>query len=367
MPSAYDKEKTSSPVHKTDIAGLIGTLAGRQAENAAIRKLTGPERAAVLMLSLGEQYGAKIWNLLDDDELRTLSIVMSTLGTVEAASVEHLLLQFVGQLSASGAIMGNYEATERLLQQYLPPERVGGIMDEIRGPAGRNMWEKLSNVQEEVLANYLKNEYPQTVAVVLSKLRSEHAARVLSILPEDLSLDVVNRMLRMEAVQKEVIDRVEQTLRTEFMSSISQTRRRDAHEVMAEIFNNFDRQTETRFMTALEEDNREAAERIKTLMFTFDDLIKLDAGSAQTLMRHIDKDKLAVALKGAADPVRQFFLSNMSTRGAKMLLDDMGAMGPVRLRDVDDAQVLLVNLAKDLAAKGEIMIAKSNGDEELIY
>ena len=126
-------------------------------------------------------------------------------------------------------------------------------MDEIRGPAGRNMWEKLANVQEEVLANYLKNEYPQTVAVVLSKLRPEHAARVLAILPEDLALDVVNRMLRMEAVQKEVIERVEQTLRTEFMSNLSQTRRRDAHEVMAEIFNNFDRQTETRFMTALEE------------------------------------------------------------------------------------------------------------------
>jgi flagellar motor switch protein FliG len=169
-----------------------------------------------------------------------------------------------------------------------------------------------------VLANYLKNEYPQTIAVVLSKLRPEHAARVLAILPEDLALDVVNRMLKMEAVQKEVIERVEQTLRTEFMSNLSQTRRRDAHEVMAEIFNNFDRQTETRFLTQLEEDNRDAAERIKALMFTFDDLIKLDNGSMQTLMRNIDKDKLAVALK-------------------------------------------------DLAAKGEIIIAKGGGEEELIY
>jgi flagellar motor switch protein FliG len=189
---------------------------------------------------------------------------------------------------------------------------------------------------------------------------------VLAILPEDLSLDVVNRMLKMEAVQKEVLERVEQTLRTEFMSSLSQTRRRDAHEVMAEIFNNFDRQTETRFMTSLEESNREAAERIKTLMFTFDDLVRLDAGSAQTLMRHVDKDKLAVALKGASETVRQFFMGNMSTRAAKMLVDDMQAMGPVRLRDVDEAQVLLVNLAKDLAAKGEIIISKSR-DEELVY
>src|SRR5258708_34905348 len=168
-------------------------------------------------------------------------------------------------MAASGALMGTFDATERLLQQYLPGERVNGIMEEIRGPAVRNMWEKLSNVQEEVLANYLKNEYPQTVAVVLSKIRPEHAARVLAILPEDLSLDVVNRMLKMEAVQKEGIERVENTLRTEFMSSLSPTRRLHAYEVMAEIFNNFDRQTETRFMTSLEEANRQSAERIKSL------------------------------------------------------------------------------------------------------
>ncbi|MBI3704497.1 MAG: flagellar motor switch protein FliG, partial [Rhizobiales bacterium] len=133
------------------------------------------------------------------------------------------------------------------------------------------------------------------------------------------------------------------------------------------IFNNFDRQTETRFLTSLEEQSRESAERIKTLMFTFDDLIKLDAGSTQTLMRNIDKDKLAIALKGASEGVRQFFFSHMSTRAAKMLVDDMQAKGPVRLRDVDEAQTLLVNIAKDLAAKGEILISKSRGDEELIY
>ncbi len=367
MPSAYT-EKPKEKAVREDIGGLMAQLAGRpHTAEAPQRKLSGPERAAVLMLALGEQHGGKIFAMLDDDELREISIIMSTLGTVEAPAVESLLLEFVGRMSASGALLGNYDATERLLQQFIPKERVGGIMDEIRGPAGRNMWEKLANVQEEVLANYLKNEYPQTVAVVLSKLRPEHAARVLAILPEELALDVVNRMLKMEAVQKEVIERVEQTLRTEFMSNLSQTRRRDAHEVMAEIFNNFDRQTETRFLTSLEEDNRDAAERIKALMFTFDDLVKLDAGSAQTLMRHIDKDKLGISLKGASEAVRQFFLSNMSTRAAKMLVDDMQEMGPVRLRDVDEAQTLLVNLAKDLAAKGEILITKSRGDEELIY
>ena len=353
--------------NQNDITSVISSLAARQNNRPQREQISGPKRAAMLMLALGEQYGGKIWSLLDDDEVRELSIHMSTLGTVEAEVVEDMLLEFVSRMSASGALMGNFDATERLLQQSLPPERVVGIMDEIRGPAGRNMWEKLSNVQEEVLANYLKNEYPQTIAVVLSKLKPEHSARVLAILPEEMALDVVNRMLRMEAVQKEVIERVEQTLRVEFMSNLSQTRRRDAHEVMAEIFNNFDRQTETRFITALEEENRESAERIKALMFTFDDLIKLDSASAQTLMRNVDKDKLGVALKSANEEVRGFFLGNMSSRAGKMLLDDMAAMGPVRLRDVDEAQALLVNLAKDLAAKGEITLTKNRADEELVY
>ena len=218
-----------------------------------------------------------------------------------------------------------------------------------------------------MLANYLKNEYPQTIAVVLSKIRAEHASRVLSILPEELALDVVHRMLRMESIQKDILDKIEQTLRIEFMANLSQTRRRDAHELMADIFNNFDRQTETRFLTALEENNRESADRIKQLMFTFDDLGRLDGAGMQTLLRSVDKDKLAIALKGANDKMRDFFLQNMSQRAAKMLKEDMEVMGPVRLRDVDEAQSGMVNMAKDLAARGEIQITKKGGEDEMVY
>jgi len=130
-----------NPAHaQRDLAAAVSTLASRPAPT-----LTGRERAAVLMLALGEQYGAKIWGMLDDDELRQLSVAMSSIGAIEADVVENLLLEFVTRMSASGALMGSYEATERLLQQYLPPERVSAIMETIRGPAGRNMWEKLSS------------------------------------------------------------------------------------------------------------------------------------------------------------------------------------------------------------------------------
>ena len=240
-------------------------------------------------------------------------------------------------------------------------------MDEIRGPAGRTMWDKLANVNEAVLANYLKNEYPQTVAVVLSKIKGDHAARVLSALPEDFALECVQRMLRMEPVQREILDKIEQTLRTEFMSNLARTSKRDSHEMMAEVFNNFDRQTESRFLNALEERNREAAERIRALMFVFEDLGKLDPGGIQTLLRAVAKDQLAIALKGASDTLREMFFSNMSERAAKIMREDMNAMGPVRLKDVDGAQMAMVLIAKTLAAKGEIMLAGSGTDDELIY
>src|SRR5260370_11555276 len=126
-----------------DIPSVISSLAGRQANRPKGPQLSGPKRAAILMLALGEQYGGKVWSLLDDDEVRELSMVMSTLGTVEADVVEDLLIEFVSRMSASGALMGTFDATERLQQQYLPAERVTGVMDEIRGPAGRNIWEKL--------------------------------------------------------------------------------------------------------------------------------------------------------------------------------------------------------------------------------
>lgn len=331
------------------------------------RSLKGPEKAAMLMLALGEEHSSRLWPLLEEDEVREISVAMANLGSINSDMVEKLFLDFVNQFSSTGSLIGTFESTERLLMRALPKEKVTTIMEEIRGPAGRTMWDKLANVNETVLANYLKNEYPQTVAVVMSKIRPEHAARVLAALPEDFAMEVVMRMLRMEAVQKDILDKVEQTLRVEFMSNLARTNRRDSHEMMAEIFNNLDRSTEQRFLAALEERNRDASERIKALMFTFEDLVKLDPSGIQTLLRGVDKDKLGLALKGASDAIRDLFFSNMSERAAKILREDMEAMGPVRLRDVDESQMGIVNKAKELAAAGEIMLADKKGDDELIY
>jgi flagellar motor switch protein FliG len=173
------------------------------------------------------------------------------------------------------------------------------------------------------------------------------------------------RMLRMESVQKDVLDGVERTLRAEFMSNLARSTRRDAHEMMADIFNSLDRTSETRFLAALDERNREAAERIRSLMFTFDDLQRLSTPAMQVLLRSVERDKLPLALKGASEKLRELFFKSMSDRAGKILKDDIATLGPVKLRDVDEAQATIVAVAKELAAQGVIEISE-NKEEELI-
>lgn len=351
----------------------LATLSTAQAEAFAAAggnedgPFNGPQRAAVILLVLGEDHGRPIWNEFDDEEIRIITRAMAELGTVDSEMVERLMLEFVGKLSSAGAVTGSFDRTISLLEKILPSEQVALLMEEIRGPAGRNMWQKLGNIDAVVLANFLKNEYPQTIAVILSRIRADHSANVLRNLPNDLAIEVISRMLRMESVQKEALDHIENTLRTEFVATLTQTRRRDPHEMMAEIFNGFDRQTEARFLSALDANNQESAERIRALMFTFEDLAKLDAAGLQTLMRQVDKDVLTRALKGANETMREFFMGAMSQRAAKNLKDDLQSLGPLRLKEVDEAQQRMVQLTKDLAERGEIVLAKGNSDDELVY
>ena len=331
------------------------------------RSLTGVQKAAIFMLAIGQEYSSKLFASMEDEEIRDLSAAMTSLGTVTSVIIERLFKEFADQLSSSGGVVGSFSSTERLLMSALPADRVAQIMEEMHGPAGRTMWDKLSNVNEAVLANYLKNEYPQTVAVILSKITPDHASRVLAILPENFSLECIMRMLRMDAVQKDVLDNVERTLRSEFMTNLDSADHRDSHEAMADIFNNLDRNTENRFMTALEERSRESADRIKSLMFTFDDLAKLDAGGVQVLLRKVEKDQLGLALKGGSEDVRDLFFNNMSERAGKMMKEDMEALGAVRLKNVDDAQSAIVQVAKTLADEGEIVIPTGGEEDEMVF
>ncbi len=336
-------------------------------EPPELKKFSGMQRAAALMLALGKEHGAPIWEQLSVDEIKELSSCISQLGRVPAAVVEHLLVQFSGEVSSMTSLHGSYESTERLLGSVLPDDKVKEIMEDIRGPSGRTMWDKLSNVNESVLAAYLKNEYPQTVAVILSKLTSDHSARVIAELPRDLAVDVIMRMLRMDSVQKEVIQEVEQTLKSEFMYNLSRQQRRDPHESMAEMFNALDRSTEETLLSALDERAPDSAERIRALMFTFEDLANLLPAAVGAIVRGADKREMALALKGAPEEMKQLFFSTMTERSAKLMREEMIAMGPVRSRDCEEAQSALVRLAKSLADQGQIVLVDPKSDDGLIY
>lgn len=336
------------------------------AEPPELKKYSGPQRAAAVMLALGREHGAPIWEQLSVDEIKELSSSIAQLGRIPSAVMEHLLVQFSGEVASMASLHGSFESTERLLDGVVPEDRLKKIMEEIRGPSGRTMWDKLSNVSEAVLASYLKNEYPQTVAVVLSKLRSDHAARVLAELPPELSVDVIQRMLRMDTVQKEVLSQIEQTLKVEFMSNLSRSQRRDPHESMAEVFNAMDRSTEEAMLIALDQRAPESAERIRALMFTFEDLGTLLPAAVGVIVKQADKRQMALALKAAPDQMKTLFFSCMTERSAKLMRDDMSSMGPVRARDCEEAQNVLVRLAKQLADTGEIMLVDPRSDDAMI-
>ena len=327
----------------------------------------GVRNAAIFMLAIGEEKAAQMFGMMDDMEIRDISREMAMLGRINSDDVERVMSEFANNVASGGDLVGSLAATERILKSFMPEDQVGDILEEMRGPAGRTMWEKLSNVSEDILANYLKNEYPQTVAVIMSKIKPAHAAKVLAMLPAEFAYEVMERILLIDNVPREVVDTVEETLRAEFMKNLAQRNKRDTHEMMAEIFNNFDRTNEMKFMEMLEAQRSEDADKIRSLMFTFEDLLKTDDKGMQTVLRDVEKDDLGLALKGANDELKEKFLSNMSERAAKILQEDMEAMGPVRVADVEAAQQKIVNVAKKLADDGEIMIASEDGEDDLVY
>jgi flagellar motor switch protein FliG len=340
--------------------------AAASASDTELADLTGAERAALFLLLVGEEAGREVWSMLEEDEVRMVTHAMVALGTVKASAVESLLVEFIGQLS-NGALAGSLERTEALLLKFFPPDQVASIMAEVSSVPGRRIWGRLSQVDPSVLGNFLRSEYPQTVAVILSKLPKEYSARVLTTLPDEFAIDIVSRMLRLEPVQKEALKHLEEMLRDEFVGAISTTSKPDAHEDMAEIFNSLDRQTESRYFSMLDQIDYQSSKRIRELMFTFEDLAKLDAGSMQTLLRFVDRDVLSKALKGVSERLIQAFLKNMSTRAAKNLEDAVTSLGPIKLKDVDEAQANIVRIAKDLADKGDIAISKNSVEDELVY
>ncbi len=330
-------------------------------------ELNGIQKAAILLIALNQEMAAKIFSLMEDDEIKEISLAMSSMGHVSPENIEKVVAEFNGEIKQSISFIGNIQNTERLLRKILSDDKVNSILEDIRGPSGKNIWDKLSNVSEEVLANYIKNEYPQTAALILSKIPSQQAANVLKILSPEFAFEVIKRILAMDPVKKEVLDKVEKTLRHEFISGVTKIQKNYFNQIMAEIFNNFDRITETKYMTLLEEHSAESADKIKKLMFTFNDIARIDNSGIQQILKVVDKAKLPIAMKGASEDLRKKFMDNMSQRAVKILQEEIEGLGPVRLKDVYEAQGALITIARDLIGRGEIKLSDGNDSDQLIY
>lgn len=327
------------------------------------RSLSGSEKAAILFLCLGEARGSRLMQDLDDLDIHRITHAMSALGSINSDVVENVIKEFIEGVTGAGGIFGSYEMAERMLAGFLPEGKVGDIMRDIRGPlAGRNVWESFSGLNENTIANYLRGEHDQTVAAILTKIRPETAAKVLPLLGPERMIEVTERMLTIESLPRDVLEQLEETLAQEFLVSATTRTGPDSTQRMAELFNKMESTIFEELSIHLEKAVPDTFSAIKQKMFTFDDLARLDLNSLARVMRTAEGTQLPLALRGAKKEVRERFLDALPARSREMLVEEMAAMGPVRARDVQVAQSLLIDQALDMARKEEITLPLDNED-----
>ena len=335
-------------------------------EALSFQSLNGLQKTAIFLMSMGEKYIRRFFEKMDDDEIRQISITMSSMGKVPASIVQKVLEEFSTNMTEPSAVVGSFEATARVLSKVLPSERQENIIRDIQGPAGRTLWDKLENVDEAYLASYLEKEYPQTVAVIFSRLHADYVAKVMAHLPENFAMDVIMRLLRLDTVSKDILSGIEETLKNDFMNTLVSREGQSFLGQVADIFNHLDRQTENKLMTGLFERNREMAEEVRSQMFTFEDIQYLPDSSIRFILRKVDRKKMALSLKGASDSLKQRFYRNLPAKSKEELDDYLKRLGAVRLKDVDMAQASVVDMIKDFAERGQIQISSSDKTDEWI-
>lgn len=318
------------------------------------RRLSGPERAAILFLGLQQEQISKLMDHMNEDEIRTISRTMSRLGKVDPAVVEAVFKDFGDSAASGGVIIGTNQTTERLLRSVLTgrDELVDSIMQELSGPPKNNTWERVTTVEAKVLADYLSNEHPQVAAVVLSQLFADYAAQVLAQIPEASAADIMVRLLEVPVVNREILDDIERALRNDLGMDLVQDKKKDPHGYMADLIGRVNTDTETRLLTSLEGLSPEHAAKVRKHIFGFADMLLIGNAAIQALLQECDKSRLALALKLSDDSARQKFLSNMSERQAKMFREELEAGGTPRKAEVEEAQKEIVLLAKALSAAG---------------
>ncbi len=328
------------------------------------KQFTGKEKAAILLIALGPQRSADIFKHLDEDEMEELTLEIANIGKVSPEEKEEVIEDFYQLCLAQEYISeGGINYAKDVLERALGSDKATEIISKLTSSLQVRPFEFIKKTDINQLLNYIQNEHPQTIALILSYLSPSQAAQILSSLPQEKQSEVTRRIAIMDSTSPEIVKKVEKVLESKFSNMISQDfAATGGIQTVVDILNSVDRGTEKNIMEEMDVKDAELSEEIRKRMFVFEDIISLDSKSIQRVVREVENSQWSIALKGSSQDVKEVIFSNMSKRLVEMIKEDIDFMGPVRLRDIEEAQQNIVNVIRKLEEEGEI-ITPRGGDE----
>lgn len=332
----------------------------------AVGKLTGPKKAAILLLAMGEEGAAEVMKNLEEAEIQQVGYYMTRFNDISAEELDQVLEEFYRQSvtgESGGDLLASPDFVRNALNKALGADKAKELGESMSTGTDDSGLDSLNYIDPIMISNYIRSEHPQTIALIISYLTNvDQAATVLRNLPENLQADVIYRIATLESIPPGVVNELNEVLAEEMKQAGSMVTKVGGVAPVAEILNAIDKASETRILSTIEESNPDLAEQIRELMFTFEDLTLIDSKQMQTVLKDIDKNDLAMALKTASDAVKELILSSMSSRAAEMLNDDLENMGPVKVADVEAAQQKVIKVVKKLEEEGKIVMAGAGDD-----
>ncbi|ERN53137.1 MULTISPECIES: flagellar motor switch protein FliG [Alkalihalophilus] len=335
---------------------------------SAKKGLTGKQKAAILLISLGPDVSAQVYKHLSEEEIEQLTLEIANVRKVDSEMKEDILEQFHSLVLAQDYIaQGGIGYAKSILEKALGEANAMDIINRLTSTLQVRPFDFARKSDPSQILNFIQNEHPQTIALILSYLDSTQAGTILSELPQEVQADVAKRIALMDSTSPEIINEVESILEQKLSSTMTQDyTEAGGIEAVVDVLNSVDRSTERTILDALEIQDPELAEEIKKRMFVFEDIVTLDNRSIQRVIRDVENEDLQLSLKVASDEVKEVVFSNMSQRMAEAFKDEMEFMGPVRLRDVEEAQTRIVAVIRRLEEAGEIVIARGGGDDVIV-
>ncbi len=328
------------------------------------KRLTNRKKAAILLLTVGPESAANVYRNLSDKEIEQITFEIANVGNITPETKQNVVEEFYHTAMAKQYMShGGINTARDILEKALGNEKAMEIIESLQGVLSGHPFDFLKHIDSNQLLNFVKHEHPQTIALILSHLEYNQAAQIMAELDSETQTEVALRIAKMEHTSPDVIADVERILEKKLSNLISQEYSRTGGvDTLAEMLNRVDQNTGRSIIRSMEMENHELAGQLKKQMFTFDDLIRLDDRTIQTMLRNVQNNELAAALKGASDEVKSQIFQNMSSRAAENLKDDIDTMGPIRLKLVEDSQQKIIELLRDLEEQGEIHLSHSNDD-----